>query len=94
MKIHDHWDVSECSCNLQISMNDPLLIFDKLADLHRDFVSIQSHVESLIQSLESEQKIKDGATGMGYNILQEDAAAKQWHIRQLKKLLGINNENI
>ena len=81
---HNHYDIYKCSCyNEEFSIEK----------LHEQLNEVKSIVQDLLQSLEAEDNLKKGFKGMGYNILQETASQKLFHIRQLKRKLSLHEES-
>lgn len=70
-----------CRCELEDKLKE-------LKELHEQYVYFQSYVRDLLQSLDAEQKLKDGFKGMGHNILTETSGKKRGIIRKLKEMLG------
>ena len=87
MSKHNHLNYFECECNRYL--NDPYADDDEIInDLHQDHMRMISEVRDLLQSLEAEQKLKDGFRGMGHNILTESSGRKRMHMRRLKEMIG------
>jgi hypothetical protein len=71
---HNHWDIHQCAC---IGTN-----------IHEEYLELKSTVLDLLQSLESEDQLKNGFNGMGHNIMTETAGRKRGHIRRIKAMIG------
>jgi hypothetical protein len=83
---HTNWEYHNCSCK---DKNNPYSeAEEELKHLHEQYVYFQSYVRDLLQSLDAEQKLKDGFKGMGHNILTETSGKKREIIRKLKEMLG------
>jgi hypothetical protein len=83
---HTNWEYHNCSCK---DKNNPYSeAEEELKQLHEQYVYFQSYVRDLLQSLDAEQKLKDGFKGMGHNILTETSGKKRGIIRKLKEMLG------
>ena len=82
---HDHWDISECKyCSQEEAQTDE--------SLHTELVAISSLVESLLRSLEAEEKVNlKEFRGMGYGLVIKDAGKKRGYIRALKQKLNIED---
>lgn len=82
---HTNWEYNNCECK---DKNNPYSeAEEELKQLHEQYVYFQSYVRDLLQSLDAEQKLKDGFRGMGHNILTETSGKKRGIIRKLKEML-------
>jgi hypothetical protein len=81
---HTNWDMHKCECH----GGDELLDYESQTLLHEEYVELKSTVLDLLQSLDAEDQLKNGFSGMGYNIVQETASKKRMHIRRLRGMVG------
>ena len=87
MSKHNHWNYVECGCNRYPT--DPYADdMEIIRELHQEHIRLISEVRDLLQSLDAEQKLKDGFRGMGHNILTESSGRKRMHMRKLKEMIG------
>ena len=78
---HNHWNMLECTYCRDVECGTDEVY-------HSELVQLSSLMEDLLRSLEAETKLKEGFKGMGYNILQEKASARNLYIKQIKKMIS------
>ena len=76
---HNNWNIRECLGTDFEEMSN---------ELHQEYTELKSTVLDLLQSLEAEDQLKNGFSGMGYNIVTETASKRRGHIRRIKAMIG------